>query len=343
MKLVQDILENNKWQTPPVWIMRQAGRYMPEYRAIRSQMSFLELCRSPETACEVSLQPIDIVKTDFAIIFSDILLPLCDYGIGVEFPNTGGINITANNLDNLEYSDQGNISATCQAIKLLRQELNNRNLQETPIFGFCGGPWTLATYILEGGTAREFTQAKSLLLSNSEKAHKLLDQLSNSMAEYLNKQIEAGANIIQIFETWSGELTQEQFKNIVKPYLKKILAQLPETTPKSLYLKNITPYLYDLADIGFDVISIDWKISLTNAWEILSNNPDNTVKCLQGNLDPVLLTLDNTETIKQAIINNIKEGQALPCNHILNLGHGITPNAKVSNAQLFVETAKNFE
>ncbi len=326
---------------PPVWFMRQAGRYLPEYQAIRKKIKFLELCRNPELAVEVSIQPVEIVGVDAAIIFSDILLPLADFGIEVDFPETGGIKVWA--PDNLQIGSPQigpNIKATTSAITLLKKQLAAKNL-EVPVLGFCGAPWTLANYILEGGTARggDFFKAKQLAWSNPQKLKGLLDSLTEMMIVYLKAQIEAGADAVQLFDTWGGELSAGDFAQFALPYYKMIFNALPKNTPKILFVKGVSPYIEHVANVGADVLSVDWKISLTEAWNRLEKQSNCSIKCLQGNLDPIALTAA-PEAVTQLTKNIIAEGQQLNCGHILNLGHGVTPNALVDSAKAFVNSSK---
>jgi uroporphyrinogen decarboxylase len=323
---------------PPVWFMRQAGRYLPEYQVVRQKLKFLELCCNPELAAEVSLQPIEIIGVDAAIIFSDILLPLRDFGIEVDFPEIGGIRIAAcsePNFKNFQIAE--NIKATCKAISILQRKLISKNLQ-VPVLGFAGAPWTLLNYILEGGSSRngEFKKAKQLAYCEPQKAHNWLKALSEMTIVYLKAQIEAGAEAVQLFDTWAGELTEEAFEAFVLPYCKIIFAELPKDIPKIFYLKNVGSYLELISQSGADILSLDWKLSLTSASERIKGS---CIKCLQGNLDPLLLTLD-PEIVLRETKKIIEEGRKLKCAHILNLGHGITPDAKVESAKAFVKAAK---
>ncbi|MDJ0625801.1 MAG: uroporphyrinogen decarboxylase [Candidatus Caenarcaniphilales bacterium] len=326
---------------PPVWFMRQAGRYLPEYQAIRKKVKFLDLCRNPELAAEVSLQPVEIIDVDAAIIFSDILLPLADFGVDVQFPESGGIKVNladGNTLKNFQVGP--NIQATCKAIQILKAQLKQKNL-EVPVLGFCGAPWTLANYILEGGSSknRELIQAKQLAWSNPDELKSILSSLSKAMIVYLQEQISSGADAVQLFDTWAGELSEQDFCEFVLPYIKEIFSALPTEIPKILFIKGVNPYIEHVSDIGADVLSVDWKTSLTQAWDRLSTTPGNTIKCLQGNLDPHILTIE-PQIAYQQTKKIIEEGKRIGCSHILNLGHGVTPNAKVESAKAFVKAAK---
>jgi uroporphyrinogen decarboxylase len=328
-------------QRPPVWFMRQAGRYLPEYQAVRKKVKFLDLCRNPELAAEVSLQPVEIIGVDAAIIFSDILLPLADFGIEVDFPEAGGIKVNlpeGKTLGNFQIGS--NIQATCAAIKVLKHNLKAKNF-EVPVLGFAGAPWTLANYILEGGSSKagEFKKAKQLAWTEPARMHELLDSLADMTILYLNAQIEAGAEVVQLFDTWAGELSSQDFAEFAAPYLKKILAGVNSSVPKILFVKGVNPYLTQVASLGADVLSVDWKISLTEAWQRLEQTSGNTIKCLQGNLDPALLTV-SAEITSAATKKIIEEGRQLTCGHILNLGHGVTPDAKVESAKAFVNAGK---
>lgn len=328
-------------ERPPVWFMRQAGRYLPEYQAVRKNFKFLELCLNPEWAAEVSVQPVEIIGVDAAIIFSDILLPLNDFGIKVSFPETGGIQIVAPEEPIGQFILGENTKATCLAISTLHKKLSAKNLN-VPVLGFAGAPWTLLNYILEGGSSKhtggEFSKAKQLIWNQPQKAHQWLKALTELSIKYLKAQIEAGAEAVQLFDTWAGELTLEDFENFVLPYLKDIFAELPADIPKIFYMKGISPYLEIAQNCGASIISLDWKISLSKANSLITNSK---IKCLQGNLDPLVLT-STPETVLRETKKIIAEGQKLKFGHILNLGHGITPNAKVENAKAFVQAAHVF-
>ena len=333
----------------PVWLMRQAGRYLPEYRAIRANNSFLELCHNPELASEVSLQPIEIFGFDLAVIFSDILLPLVDLDFFLEFPESGGIKINTPkefSLESLESlsreqfrklleNKSGGIASSSRVIELVRQKLSSQK-KDLPIIGFCGGAWTLATYILEGGTSkrknREYSQLKKLCYQEPQKARNLLKYLSNFMALYLNQQIQAGVDLIQVFDTLAGEVSIEIFRSFVVPSLKDLLEKLPKQVPKVLYVKNSSPYLKEIASLGFQILSLDWKVSLHQAEELVFSEPNNTIRAFQGNLDPLILTLDplTTEVETRKLL---EEAESLRVPLVFNLGHGITPEAKVENVR----------
>lgn len=331
----------SKLVRPPVWFMRQAGRYLPEYRAIRQKVSFLELCRNPELAAEVSLQPVEIIGVDAAIIFSDILLPLADFGIEVAFPEQGGIKVSMDTNAKLnEFKIGQNVEATCAAIKILKEKLKAKDLQ-VPVLGFAGAPWTLANYILEGGSSRkgEFMEAKRLAWSDPAKMDELLAALTQMTIVYLKAQIAAGAEAVQLFDTWAGELTQEDFNRFVIPCVKNIFAALPTETPKILFVKGVSPYIEQVANVGADVLSLDWKITLTDAWAKINKVKGNTIKCLQGNLDPLKLTAPPEITYRETQ-KLIEEGRKLKCGHILNLGHGVTPEANVESTKAFVRASK---
>lgn len=322
---------------PPVWFMRQAGRYLPEYQAVRKKFKFLELCLNPEWAAEVSVQPVELIGVDAAIIFSDILLPLNDFGIKVDFPESGGISIHSPEQPIGKFELGENSKATCAAISTLHKKLKAKNL-EVPVLGFAGAPWTLLNYILEGGSSKrvgEFIKAKQLILNNPQKAHIWLQALSELSLKYLQAQIKAGAEAVQLFDTWAGELTLEEFENFVLPYLKSIFEQIPDTVPKIFYMKGISPYLEIAQNCGASIISLDWKISLSKAETLITNSK---VKCLQGNLDPLVLTTE-PKIVLQQTKKIIAEGQKIKFGHILNLGHGIMPNAKVENTKAFVKAA----
>jgi len=340
----------------PVWFMRQAGRYLSEYRAVRKKLSFLELCNNPELACEVSLQPIDIFGLDLVVIFSDILLPLRDLGFQVDFPDSGGIKINTPENFNLETLDckslkdlnqkiNKNISSSCQVVELVRRKLALQK-KELPIIGFCGGPWTLATYVIEGGSLsrhskqKEFSKFKKLCYEKPREAKNLLSYFANFMAFYLDQQIRSGADLVQVFDTWAGEVSPEIFKSFIAPSLADLVSKLPKHVPKTLYIKNSSAYLNYLPGLGFDILSLDWKTDLLQAEELIFSQKKNTIKAFQGNLDPLVLTLESSTPVETETLKLVKQADLLKVPLVYNLGHGITPEAKVKNIKSLLQVIK---
>ncbi len=312
--------------------MRQAGRYLPEYRALREKHSFLELIANPELAVEVSMQPIRRYGFDGAVIFSDILTPLVSLGYSVSFPNKGGISVEKNSdLPAFDYQ-----KATIEAISLLKNTLSDEGYSASPL-GFAGGPWTLAHYILNGGSTRgtDGGLARVIAQINPKETQELLKLLTTSTIEYLKAQIAAGAAAVQIFETHLGELPVDFVRAFIFPELKVLTQALPADCPKILYFGGCAHLLAELAGLGFDVLSLDHRVSLSEAWQLLSQNPKSTVQCLQGNIDPLLMTFRPEQAIP--VFQAQREAwQDLPCAQIINLGHGIVPAARVETVEALV-------
>lgn len=327
---------------PPVWFMRQAGRYLPQYMAIRKNHKFWEMCLNPELAAEISYQPIEEFGMDAAIIFSDILLPLMDMGIKVNFPEGGGIKISTDKpLTEMTYSIGDKTTATINAIRSLKTKLQSGK-KEVALLGFAGAPWTLSNYILEGGSSKDgFKRSKQLAWSNPKDYQKALNILSEMTIEYLNAQIEAGADAVQLFDSWAGELTQEDFEELALPSIKKIFKALPKDTPKILFIKSGAHYLESLSDCGADVLSLDWRVDMAKSWKKIKAKKKRSVKALQGNLDPLILT-STPEIVKSKTLSLIDSMRELDCGFIANLGHGVTPEAKIECVRSFIDTVKNY-
>jgi uroporphyrinogen decarboxylase len=327
---------------PPVWLMRQAGRYMPEYRAIREKTGFLDLCKNPDLAAEVSLQPYHAFGMDAVIMFSDILIPPEAMGLEVVFGN-GGPTVTnpirhVADIHQLIIPDPMERMGFVPALlgKLRQALLDN---PETALIGFSGAPWTLATYMIEGGGSRHFSYIKGMLFEQPEALKQLLDKISETVILYLNAQIEAGAQVLQLFDTWAGILSVQQYQTFVLPFHQKIIRALKrvnpqgQTVPIVLYVNNSRGLLPLMAQAGADVISLDTTTSVTEARKILGAK---TV--LQGNLDPVALF--SPQPVLEVLTKTLlQEGGNQ--RHIMNLGHGILPQTPVENVRLFVDTVKN--
>src|SRR5713226_98368 len=319
----------------PVWMMRQAGRYLPEYREIRQRVSFLELCKNTDLAAEVSLQPYRILGVDAVIFFSDILIPVEAMGAGVSLTDKGPeIEHPIRNqrdVDELSIPDPASeVPFVGSIIKKLRQELRN----EVPLIGFAGAPWTLASYLVEGGGSKTFGEIKGLAFREPQILHALLEKLTSTVISYVLFQIEAGAEVIQLFDTWAGELNPSDYEEFALPYTTKIFDAIGARVPRILYLNGCAAILESMATSGADVISIDWRISMLEARRRLGERI-----ALQGNLDPCVLLGP-----KERIAARTKEilEQAGPVGHILNLGHGILPQTPVENARAFIEAAKSY-
>ena len=319
----------------PVWMMRQAGRYLPEYRAIRQKVSFLELCKNTDLAAEVSLQPYRILGVDAVIFFSDILIPVEAMGAGVSLTDKGPeIEHPIRNqrdVDGLSVPDPASeVPFVGSIIKKLRHELRN----EVPLIGFAGAPWTLASYLIEGGGSRTFGEIKGLAFREPQILHALLEKLTSTVISYVLFQIESGAEVIQLFDTWAGELNPSDYEEFALPYTKRIFDAIGSRVPRVLYLNGCAAILESMAKSGADVLSLDWRIPLREARRRLGDKI-----ALQGNLDPCMLFGS-----KERIISKTREilEEAGPVSHILNLGHGILPQTSVENARTFIETAKSY-
>ena len=311
----------------PVWIMRQAGRYLPEYLKTRAAAgSFMDLCQTPELACEVTLQPLRRFNLDAAIIFSDILTIPDVMGLKLFFVAGEGPKFehpirTAEDIRKLPSPDVNeSLGYVMDAISLTRRELDGK----VPLIGFSGSPWTLATYMIEGGSSKTFSKAKKLIYQDPELAHQLLEKLAATVTDYLNAQIEAGAQAVQIFDTWGGALSAQAYQDFSLRYMKQIVSGLKRENegrrvPVILFSKGCSTQLEGLADTGCDALGVDWTISLGEA----RNRVGDRV-ALQGNLDPSVL-LANRKVIRREVsetLNSFGQGDG----HVFNLGHGITPD-----------------
>ena len=318
----------------PVWMMRQAGRYLPEYRAIRQKVSFLELCKNTDLAAEVSLQPYRILGVDAVIFFSDILIPVEAMGAGVSLTDKGPeIEHPIRNkgdIDALSIPDPASkVPFVGSIIKKLRQELRD----EVPLIGFAGAPWTLASYLVEGGGSKSFGEIKGLAYREPQVLHALLDKLAETTIAYILFQIESGIQVFQLFDTWAGELNPSDYEEFALPYTRKIFDAIGNRVPRILYLNGCAAILESMAKSGADVLSIDWRIPIGEARKRVGDK-----FALQGNLDPCLLFGS-----KERLVSKTKEilQQAGPVGHILNLGHGILPQTPVENARTFIECARS--
>jgi len=321
----------------PVWIMRQAGRYLQEYRAIRAKTDFLTLCKTPELASEVSIQPVDIIDVDACIIFSDILVVPEAMGMklfieeekgGPRFDNP--IRSRAD-IDKLAVPDPNReLRYVMNAIRLTRKNLNNR----VPLIGFAGSPWTLAAYMVEGKGSKNFRSVKEMIYSNPKDAHALLDKLARTVASYLSAEIEAGAQAVQIFDTWGGILPPDEFREFSLRYIEQVLRLLKRNgAPTIVFCKDCGHSIEAIADTGCDVVGLDWSVDIAKARMMLGS-----YAALQGNLDPAMLYA-SPERIREGI-KKVLEKFGKGSGHIFNLGHGILPDTPVENVKEFVKAVK---
>ena len=330
MDLKNDILLRALLRQPvdrtPVWIMRQAGRYLPEYLKTRAEAgSFMNLCQSPELACEVTLQPLRRFKLDAAIIFSDILTIPDAMGLNLYFITGEGPKFehpirTVDDIRKLpSLAVNESLGYVMDAVALTRRELDGK----VPLIGFSGSPWTLATYMIEGGSSKTFSRAKKLLYQEPQMAHMLLEKLAATVTDYLNAQIESGAQAVQIFDTWGGALSSQAYREFSLAYMQQIVSGLKRRhegrqIPVILFSKGCNTQLEALADTGCDALGVDWTITLNEARQRVGDRVD-----LQGNLDPSIL-LASKEVIRKEVGETLRSFGA-GNGHVFNLGHGITP------------------
>lgn len=323
----------------PVWMMRQAGRYLPEYRATRERAGdFMGLCTNPELACEVTLQPLDRYPLDAAILFSDILTIPDAMGLGLYFETGEGPKFkkairTEADVNSLAViNPEKDLPYVVNAVKTIRRELNGR----VPLIGFSGSPWTLATYMIEGGSSRDFRRAKEMLYNQPQVMHRLLDILADSVTVYLNAQIRAGAQTVQIFDTWGGALSHSAYLEFSLRYMQKIVSGLireneGRRVPVILFTKGGGQWLEAMADTGATALGLDWTTDIATARARVGDRV-----ALQGNMDPSILYA-SPERIR-AEVSAILAAYGHGSGHIFNLGHGITPEVDPANAGAFIES-----
>lgn len=320
----------------PVWLMRQAGRVLPEYRATRSRAkNFVEFVKNPELACEVTIQPVDILGVDSAIIFSDILVIPEAMGLpyemieakGPRFPNTIQ---TKADIDRLKIAEAGDLNYVMQALQLTKKELNNR----VPLIGFCGAPWTLLAYMVEGSGSKTFSKAKQFLYTEPELAHLLLEKITQSSINYLKGQVASGADLLQIFDSWAGVLSEKMYYEFSLKYISKICDALSPLVPVTVFAKDAHYAVQKISETNCNSIGLDWTIDPL----IARKNSGN--KTLQGNADPCLLYA-NEKTIITETHNMLK---AFGKNrYICNLGHGLYPDIDKEKVKLFVNVVKEYQ
>ena len=322
----------------PVWCMRQAGRYMEEYRKIRENYSFIEMCKNPEIACEVTLQPIKKIPLDAAIIFADILLPLEGMGIDFYFGKNEGPVIknpvrTKHDVDKIKIIEPENdVPYLLKAIKLVKKELNDK----IPLIGFSGAPFTLASYMIEGSHSRNYLKTKTMMYNDPRSWHKMMDKLSEIIIRYLSAQIKSGVDLIQLFDSWIGCMSVNDYKKFVLPYSQKIFKAVKKLNVPSIHFGTGTSHLLELMKkAGGDVIGIDWRINLDEAWRKLGKDTP-----IQGNLDPTVLFAKPAE-IKRKVKEVIDYTKKQP-GHIFNLGHGIIQGTPVENVILLAKTVHEY-
>jgi len=322
----------------PVWIMRQAGRYLPEYKETRAIAgSFMDLCKNPELACEVTMQPLRRFDLDAAILFSDILTIPDAMGLGLYFETGDGPKFKhpIKNLKDIEKlfvpDPEQELKYVMDAVRTIKQELNGK----VPLIGFSGSPWTLATYMIEGGSSKTFSKIKTMLYQEPLALHKLLDIVADSVIDYLNAQIKAGVQVVQIFDTWGGALSHNDYQEFSLRYMKKIISNLirehdGQTIPVIMFTKGGGMWFDSMADSGADALGADWTVNINDARALVGDRV-----ALQGNMDPCSLhgTPENIEAEVARILAEYGPGSG----HIFNLGHGIHPDINPDNVKILVD------
>jgi uroporphyrinogen decarboxylase len=313
----------------PVWFMRQAGRYMAEYRALRAKYSLLDICRTPDLATEVTMQPLRRIDLDAAIVFSDLLLPLEPMGLPFDFIKGEGPQLErpindAADIDSLRSFDPREALAhVLQAIRHIQHELDGR----IPLIGFAGAPFTLASYAIEGGHSNTFAKTKALMYGHPDAWHRLCDRLSSVIADYVVAQIDAGVDVIQIFDSWVGTLSAADYREFALPHSARIFAAIDGRVPSIHFGTGTSMMLPEMREAGGDVIGADWRIPLDEAWTRIGHD-----RAIQGNLDPTLLLGPATRFLDAADdVLRRAEGRR---GHIFNLGHGLLPSTPVEHVQM---------
>ena len=326
----------------PVWIMRQAGRYLKQYQKIRKKVDFLTLCKTPELAAEVTIQPIDALGVDAAILFSDILIPVEAMGMKLEFFEKKGpvLNPPIRNEASIKKlavpNPEEDMNFVLETIKILRRELNGK----VPLIGFSGAPLTMATYMIEGGTSKNFLQTKRMIFQTPDLYASLMDKVTQTVIEYLKSQIKAGAQAVQLFDTWAGVLSPGDYKKFALPYVKRVIDDLrpqtsdfrPQTSkiPIIYFVGECAGLLEEIKTCGADVIGIDWRINIDDAIKRLGSNFS-----VQGNLDPCALFLPKDKIRER--VKEVLNRASFARGHIFNLGHGVLPETPVENVVTMVE------
>lgn len=328
-------LRGERHERRPIWIMRQAGRYLPEYREVRAKTSFIGLCKTPELACEVTLQPIRRFGFDAAILFSDILVPLEPMGAPFSFGD-GGPKMEKEIRDESQIralrvvDSREHLSYVGDAIRLIKGELGDR----TPLIGFAGAPLTLASYMIEGGGSKDFRHLKTMLYARPELLRELLDKLADQILDYMLMQVDAGVDALQLFDTWGGILHPQDYAETVLPGIVKIMDGLKDAgVPRVYFLKGSAPFLDHVKTVDADAFGLDWTLDLADAAAALG-------RPVQGNLDPLCL-FGSKEEIRRRALEICRRGDAA-AGHVFNLGHGILPPTPIENVETLVETVQGY-
>ena len=326
-----------KTDRPPIWLMRQAGRYLPEYRALKAKYDFITLVKTPELATEITLQPLKRFPLDAAIIFSDILVIPEALGQPYFFRDGGGIQMEycLSNKAEIEALDDSAITEklnyVSEALKLTKKSIGNNQA----LLGFCGSPWTLACYMIDGGSTQNFSHTSEFAKRNPKEFFLLMEKLSRSIIQYLNMQIDAGVDCVQIFDSWASICSPSNYHSLSLQWIKTIITGLKKPIPVILYAKGMNHCLKKQLKTGAQILSLDWTISLNNA-----SAETNNQCALQGNLDPEFLTTDSS-TVKEEAERILKMSESLN-GYIFNLGHGMLPTAKIECVETLIETVTNY-
>ena len=342
MKLQNDLIlraaKGEDIERYPVWLMRQAGRILPEYRAVRASLSgFKELVETPERAAEVTIQPVDILDVDAAIIFSDILVVPEAMGLeyqmiekrGPWFEETIRSSSEFNKID-IDFDIEDRLGYVLEAIKITNKELNGR----VPLIGFAGAPWTIFCYMTEGQGSKTFSIARKLLYTQPDFSHKLLDAITGVTIRYMQAQVEAGAHMLQLFDSWAGILGPSQYQEFAIPYIQKIAAAL-NVVPLTIFSKGAHHSYTELASLPCNTVGVDWQIDMRLARKLVGND-----RTLQGNLDPCALYASDEQLAEstKVLLKSFENKR-----HIVNLGHGVYPDVDPEKVKVFIETVKNFK
>jgi uroporphyrinogen decarboxylase len=335
--LILRAARGEKVERTPVWLMRQAGRILPEYRVIRQSLSgFKELVETPELAAEVTIQPVDILGVDAAIIFSDILVVPEAMGLEYQMIENKGPYFektiqTLADLEKINVPDvEDSLHYVLEAIKITKKELNNR----VPLIGFAGAPWTIFSYMIEGQGSKTFSKAKKMLYTDKELSHQLLEKITQTTIKYLQAQIKAGADIVQIFDSWAGILSHEQYLEFGMKYVSRICDAINEV-PVTVFAKGAYFARKEMGKLNCNTIGLDWNMDIQESRELIGKD-----KTLQGNLDPCMLYSD-FDTIKLETSKMLSSFG--PNRHIANLGHGVYPDVHPDKVRCFVDTVKEFK
>jgi uroporphyrinogen decarboxylase len=315
----------------PIWLMRQAGRYMPEYRALRARHAFLDLCLTPSLAVEVTLQPVRAFDLDAAILFSDLLVPLAPLGLRIDFVENAGPVIDAPARSRAEidalrrFEPRDDLKSVLDAVRALRGELH------VPLIGFAGAPFTLASYVVEGGRTRSFSAVKTLMYEDAAAWHRLAALLAETVRAYLEAQVEAGAQAVQVFDTWIGVLGVDDFREFALPHLRTLFEGLGSLGVPRIYFGTETAHLLEaIGEIGADVVGVDWRLPLDEACKRLG-----PAHAVQGNLDPTLLLGPTARLLASA--DDVLARVAGRSGHVFNLGHGVLPGTPPENVRILVD------